>query len=88
MGELCLRMSVNKAEFLMRAEALGFANTRAIRDASEKDGGKPLGLNTIYKILDNGNFQRNSLERLAEVTGISLDTFVTFVPGPEASRRI
>ena len=80
------RLVVNRAEFLERATALGFQNIEQIAEKARQEG-KAIGASTIYTILANGNYTRDSIERLCEVTGISLEVFVSFEPATESLRR-
>lgn len=80
MAQVLTRIEIDKEGFLIRARELGFPSIEAISEASRQEGGKSLALGTIHKILANTNYHIASLERLAEVTNISLDCFVSFQP--------
>lgn len=74
------RLVINRPKFeeLMREKGIKNIN-HLIGMSLEKR--KPLSHATIYKVLSNGNFQKESLERLSEVLEIDLGEFVTFEGG-------
>lgn len=82
--KIATRLIVNDARFRELAAINGFKNVDSIGERA-KELGKSLSPSTIYSVLGNGNFLRDSLERLAEVTGVDLHEFVSFEP--ESQRR-
>lgn len=79
MGRVLTRIEVDEGMFRERAKALGFPNVESIAQAAKAQGVQ-LSVGTIYKALSGGNVQLRSLELMAQVTNISLDTFLTFQP--------
>lgn len=80
------RLVVNAAKFRELAAERGLKNVDMIIEKARQEG-KQLAGSTVYSILGNGNFTRDSIERLAEVVGVPLEAFVSFETLPEGPRR-
>lgn len=60
----------------------GFGSVESVVQRA-KELGKPVALSTIYNILRNGNWQKESAEALAQVLDVDLSAFLSFEPEPK-----
>lgn len=72
------KLIVNVEKFRELAGARGFKNVDSMVEKAHELN-MSLAMATVYRILGNGNFTKESLETLCQVVGIDLSDIVEFI---------